>query len=77
MRGAPDLHVLFGWLQVDHKVPVAGPAAVSVASHPHLVGPPYGRQDAIYVAHPDLTIPSIDSALPVREFFIGSPLRLS
>ena len=43
-RGAPDMHVLFGWLQVAERVDVGqngGPTArlfPSLAGHPHVVG---------------------------------------
>jgi hypothetical protein len=61
-RGAPDLHILFGWLQVGEVVPVAklGPGDLPWArQHPHFWGE-RGAANTLYVAadriasdHPD------------------------
>ena len=53
VRGAPDLHVLWGWLQVDRKYPVAdiGPDDLPWARHhPHLFGGYRGDQNTVYAA---------------------------
>lgn len=36
--GAPDLHVVFGWLMVDHVLPAGGPLPESLRDHPHCFG---------------------------------------
>ncbi len=53
VRGAPELHVLWGWLQVDEKRRVAdiGPYQLAWARHhPHLFGGYRGDKNTIYAA---------------------------
>lgn len=71
VKDAPDRHVIFGWLQIDHKVSVAAtPRPVSaIAQHPHFVGDPYGSPDVIYVSRERLKIPGIDVDLPGAGVF--------
>jgi len=70
IKGAADLHVIFGWLQVDHKIAVAaGSPPPSVVEHPHFVGPPYGAQDAVYVSRERLSIPQMGLDLPGAGLF--------
>ncbi len=48
-RGAPDLHVLFGWLDVDRVIPIdAGNAPDWAKDHPH-VRWPERPQNTLYV----------------------------
>jgi hypothetical protein len=63
-RGAPNLHVLFGWLQVGQVLRVGGETDEYRAKHPGLRDHPHmhGRREAsntIYVASQDLTIPGL------------------
>ena len=63
-RGAPNLHVLFGWLQVGQILPVGAATDEYRARHPGLRDHPhmYGRREAsntIYVASTDLAIPGL------------------
>ena len=53
VRGAPELHVLWGWLQVDAKRLAAdiGPDELAWARHhPHLSSDHYGANNTVYVA---------------------------
>jgi hypothetical protein len=66
VRGAPDLHCLFGWLQIGEVLSLAEDVTAEVekrpwlAAHPHL-DPEFARRSAclgntVYVATPKLTI---------------------
>lgn len=65
VRGAPDLHVMWGWLQVAEVIKVGSekhPAWMSY--HPHLAP---GRQlasDTLYVARDRLRVGGVDLDLP-------------
>lgn len=53
-RGAPDIHVLFGWLQIGEILAVDDPAKHLqvypwLAEHPHLDGS-YGSGNTVYIA---------------------------
>ena len=58
-RGAPDLHVLFGWLQVGEVLaPAAGKVPAWAEDHPHVVGA-QRTNNALYVASEQLDPPPI------------------
>lgn len=68
VRGEPDLHVIFGWLQVGevHRpTRQRGTTPAWAAGHPHVVGADV-REDnnALYVAAPRLSLPGLDGAWP-------------
>jgi len=70
IKGAAGRHVIFGWLQVDHKVAVAKKSPpLAVAHHPHFVGLPYGAQDAVYVSRERLNVSGVDADLPGAGLF--------
>jgi hypothetical protein len=59
--GAPDLHVLFGWLQVGRVIPAGGlkPGVPAWAAyHPHFHGDSEGR-NTVYVARGELRLPGM------------------
>ena len=59
VRGAPELHVLWGWLQVDQKYRVAeiGPNDLPWARHhPHLFGGYRDDRNTVYAAAPKLEL---------------------
>jgi len=61
VSGAPDLHVLFGWLQVARVIPVraGGPEVPAWAGyHPHFHGDSEGR-NTVYVARDELRLPGM------------------
>jgi len=59
VRGAPDLHVIFGWLQIDRIVAV-DPGQTNVPAwaeyHPHF-HTDSGTDNTVYVAREDLLLP--------------------
>ena len=63
-RGAPDLHHLFGWLQVEETVHLgAQPRAFvdrypGLAHHPHFFGG-WDAENTLYVAPHQLTLPGL------------------
>ena len=62
-QGAPDLHVIFGWLQIEQRIDVANRAALPAwaLDHPHcrrhLLSPRAHGLDALYVASDSLQLP--------------------
>jgi hypothetical protein len=60
VKTAPDLHCLFGWLQVGERYPVADLAGLPIwaREHPHVKRSAYDPQhDSIYVATERLELP--------------------
>lgn len=69
VRGAPDLHVIWGWMQIDEVVPVCGvehPAWMKY--HPHIASP-RGRGNTVYMARDKLTLNGIDLDSPGAGVF--------
>ena len=65
VRGAPDLHVLWGWLQVDDLITVStGPHPAWMAYHPHLAPDRKLGSDTLYVARERLRIDGVDLDIP-------------
>jgi hypothetical protein len=64
VRGATDLHVLYGWLQVGEVVAIADGSEVPwAASHPH-VAVPDRRNNTAYVAASKLVLDGERTGLP-------------
>jgi hypothetical protein len=59
---APDWHVLFGWLQVERRIPLT--AAIDIpswaADHPHCLRRQPRNPDALYIARETLDLPGVD-----------------
>ena len=67
--GAPDMHVMWGWLQIDQVIPVDGGEQPDWMSyHPH-VASPRGRSNTIYVARDKLSLAGHDLDLPGAGVF--------
>lgn len=70
---SPDLHVLFGWLQVGavhHPSPEILRHLPWTVDHPHCIEQGWGDNNAIYVAAPTLNLPGLDrDALPGAGVF--------
>ncbi|KAA2235052.1 hypothetical protein [Salinarimonas soli] len=72
LKGAPDLHVVFGWLQVGEIVPVARVGREALLrerpwlhDHPHPHFPPDDPRNVIFVASDRLVLPGVgDTGLP-------------
>lgn len=71
-RSAPNLHTLFGWLQVDERVTVGHDAGPAVKHHPWLAGHPHiagaesysSSNNSIYIGRETLTLSGKDLKLP-------------
>jgi hypothetical protein len=57
VKGSPDRHIIFGWLQVERRVPsnIASGIAPWVSYHPH-AGRDYGEPDSIYLSTDSLRL---------------------
>lgn len=67
--GAPDLHVIWGWMQIDEVVPVGSvehPAWMKY--YPHIASPS-GRGNTVYTARDKLTLDGVDLDLPGTGVF--------
>lgn len=67
--GAPDLHVIWGWMQIDDVIPVGSvehPAWMKY--HPHIASP-RGRGNTVYIARDKLTLNGIDRDIPGAGLF--------
>ena len=67
-RGATNLHVCFGWLQIQQRLQIAPPPASALppwsTEHPHHKAVPYGSPDSIYTATQSLSLPGLSVNLP-------------
>ena len=66
VTGAPDLHVLWGWLQIDTVLPVDQPVSDVppwVAYHPHFSGVSWPT-NTVYVARDHLRLPGMPPGSP-------------
>lgn len=63
---APDLHVLFGWLQIAARLPLDDEAAVPAWAryHPHCQQAPFAAPNSLYVAAEHLDLPGVSDVLP-------------
>jgi hypothetical protein len=70
IAGAPDLHVVFGWLQIGEIVPIGGYPSTVIANYPWLAYHPHlansyahwkgHENNTIYVARRCLSLPGIE-----------------
>lgn len=77
VRHAPDLHVIFGWLQIEQRIEVTNRTAIPAwaLAHPHCGRTPH-RLDALYVATDQLQLPGLMMPRPGGGIFSAySPLR--
>jgi hypothetical protein len=72
VKNAPDLHLLYGWLQVGAVLMGAQVAAAPVwaATHPHCVGG-RGTRNTLYVASDRLTLDGHVTAFPGAGYFLN------
>lgn len=71
-RSAPDIHALFGWLQVEERVTVGNDASAAVQRHPWLAGHPHivgaasysSSNNSIYVGRKVLRLAGKDLEIP-------------
>jgi hypothetical protein len=71
VRNAPDLHVIFGWLQVEQRIPVASSSEVPewARNHPHYKEKSYSNIDSIYISTSHLHLPGRDIHKPGAGVF--------
>jgi hypothetical protein len=71
VQDAPDLHVIFGWLQIEQRIPVAQrsriPSWAGDHAHCRRVQPP--ALDSLYVATERITLPGITLNKPGAGIF--------
>lgn len=77
LKGAPDLHVLWGWLQVDLVLPVATSTIPPWAAyHPHVATAAHRSRNTLYVARGRLAIDGMTTDLPGAGVFSSYDDRL-
>lgn len=67
IRGAPNLHVVWGWLQVDHVIDIESARADVpswAAYHPHVAHGAHITNNTLYVATERLVLGGADVGLP-------------
>jgi hypothetical protein len=65
VQGAPDLHVIWGWLQVDEVIPVGSAIHPTWMNyHPHMVAGTRGPNNTLYVARETLTLDGVSLDIP-------------
>lgn len=62
VRGALPLHIIFGWLQIERRIPVDNLSEVPswALDHPHCIGKKYGNRDSIYISSESIKLLNID-----------------
>jgi hypothetical protein len=78
VKDTPHQHVIFGWLQIERRIPVADRAAIPAWAlyHPHCQGPPYSQTDSLYIATDRLTLGGKELGRPGAGVFRGYDARL-
>ena len=66
VEDAPDLHVIFGWLQIEARIPVGDRTKIPAwaGDHPHAARQPGARPDSLYIATDQLAVPGLRARLP-------------
>lgn len=78
---APDLHIIFGWLQIEKRISVAQHEEIPkwALEHPHCKRKPYSDVDCIYIATDEINLPKWNLRLSGAGVFteFHSSLRLT
>lgn len=63
VRDAPDLHVIFGWLQIERRIPLASRSEVPpwAMYHPHCQNTKPNGSESLYISTQHLNLPGIDT----------------
>lgn len=65
VQGAPDLHVIWGWMQIDEVIPAGnGLHPDWMSYHPHLASRTRGPNNTLYVAREKLSLDGAPVNLP-------------
>ena len=65
VRGAPKLHVIYGWLQVGRVIRATDSVAAEIpwaAGHPHLAAPERYKNNTLYLASDRLSSVGVDAS---------------
>ncbi len=65
--GAPDAHIIFGWLQIEQRRPIDDNLSSLpewARGHPHYKNNPYGKPDSIYTSTNRLKLTGVDIDKP-------------
>lgn len=65
-KTAPDIHALYGWMQIENKYTIDGffRAPSWADSHPHMLGEKYGPLDVLYSSPKNLAIGGKETSFP-------------
>ena len=72
VRGAPDLHVIFGWLQIEERIPIAQRSRIPAwaCDHVHCRRAQKLALDSLYIATERITLPGISLDRPGAGIFL-------
>jgi hypothetical protein len=78
VKCAPDLHVLFGWLQIDSRLPIEAttPHPTWLSYHPHIKNRDHYPQNTIYLSRQSLALPAVMPDVPGAGIFKQFSLAL-
>lgn len=70
-RGEPDLHVIFGWLQIEQRIPVAQRSCIPLwaSDHAHCRRAQPLALDSLYIATDRITLPGVTLDKPGAGIF--------
>lgn len=71
VQGARDLHIIFGWLQIEQRIPVAERARIPLwaCDHVHCRRAQPLKTDSLYIATERITLPGIVLDTPGADIF--------
>jgi len=71
VKNAPDLHVIFGWLQIERRIPVHNQLGIPLWAfdHVHFLRKKHSNPDSIYIATDDLRLPGTGMKLSGAGIF--------
>lgn len=66
VKGAPDCHYIFGWLQIERRIPVTNRSELPpwALYHPHCSRATHGKLDSLYVSTDRLRLPGLYGDMP-------------
>lgn len=61
VKNAPNLHVIFGWLQIEQRISIDNLSEIPTwaLDHPHCKSPKYSNLDSLYVSKDYMNIPNV------------------
>jgi len=61
VKDAPDLHLIFGWLQIERRISVDNWQEIPpwALDHPHCKRPKYSKIDSIYISSDQVNLPGV------------------